>query len=66
MNCSQEFIEPTVSFSMRPDFREEYCKTNIRANVVMQFVTYVLDMCKVFSSEILPHNMCVSLHCGYM
>ena len=43
----QEFIEPTVAFSMRHEFREEFCMRNIRAGIVMYFIEFVLNTCQV-------------------
>ena len=38
---------PTVSFSMRRDFREEFCITNVRSQVVLGFINFVLETCQV-------------------
>lgn len=46
--CSwQEFLEGNVAFSMKADFREEFCMKNVREGVVIHFISYVLDTCKV-------------------
>ena len=43
----KEFIASTVSFSMRNEFRREFCMTNVRSGIVMTFINFVLDTCEV-------------------
>ena len=43
----KEFIASTVSFSMRNEFRREFCVTNVRSGIVMIFINFVLDTCEV-------------------
>ena len=45
----KEFIAPTVSFSMRHEFRRQFCMTNVRAGIVMNFIHYVLETCEVIT-----------------
>ena len=49
----QEFIEGNVAFSMKSDFRWEFCLTNVRSGVVFKFISYVLDTCKVGMIQLL-------------
>ena len=36
-----------MAFSMKADFRHEFCSKNVREGVVIQFISYVLETCKV-------------------
>ncbi len=47
LSCVQEFLEGNVAFSMKPDFRQEFCMKNVREGVAVKFINYVLDTCKV-------------------
>jgi hypothetical protein len=48
----KEFIASTVSFSMRNEFRREFCMTNVRRGIVMTFINFVLDTCEVHTARI--------------
>ena len=43
----KEFIASTVSFSMRHEFRREFCVNNVRSGIVMTFISHVLETCEV-------------------
>lgn len=43
----QEFIGPTVSFSDKRQFREQFCLHLVREGIVINFILYVLDTCMV-------------------
>ena len=50
----KEFIASTVSFSMRNEFRREFCMTNVRSGIVMTFINFVLDTCEVQHIHVQP------------
>jgi hypothetical protein len=47
----QEFISPDISFSSNKEFREEFCMTYVRQDVVVNFLNTVISTCKEFTSE---------------
>ena len=53
----QEFIEGNVAFSMKSDFREEFCMKNVRSGVVSKFISHVLDLGKVCCSSQVSYTL---------
>ncbi|CAI8052278.1 Vacuolar protein sorting-associated protein 51 homolog [Geodia barretti] len=43
------FIEPTVSFSDKRQFRETFCLCLVREGIVISFINHVLDTCHRFT-----------------
>lgn len=43
----QAFIEPTVSFSDKKQFRQHFCLRLVREGIVISFINHVLDTCHV-------------------
>lgn len=43
-----------MAFSMKSDFREEFCMKNVRSGVVSKFISFVLDTCKVSAITAVP------------
>lgn len=59
----QEFIGPTVSFSDKRQFREQFCVHLVREGIVINFIHYVLDTCMV---RLTIHVLYIHLHVQYM
>jgi hypothetical protein len=52
----KEFIGPTVSFSDKRQFREEFCVHLVREGIVINFIHYVLDTCMKFTEMSEDHS----------
>ena len=48
----QAFIEPSVDFCNRPQFREEFCIGYVRIGVVMHFIGHLLEKAAVSPSGV--------------
>eukprot|EP00731_Ephydatia_muelleri_P020952 Em0013g679a len=52
----KEFIRPTVGFSMRKDFRGEFCVAFVRAGIVMNVIDYILDEAMRYTESLGDHG----------
>ena len=59
----QAFIEPSVDFCNRPQFREEFCIGYVRIGVVMHFIGHLLDKAAVSISRV-SGNLSLALPTG--
>eukprot|EP00731_Ephydatia_muelleri_P027800 Em0019g673a len=48
----KEFIRPTVGFSMRKEFRGEFCVAYVRAGIVMNVIDHILDEAMVVQLQL--------------